>query len=68
MLWNNKFFEIEIDQHSPTNYQAENCWSTLNIPLMYNKVVWNRFLIKKNNKNMENMGLCLCMLSVEILS
>ena len=39
--------KTQKDWHILNNYQAENCWSTLNIPLMYNLILWNRFLTKK---------------------
>ena len=38
------------DGHISTIYQAHNCWWNVNIPLMYNLVLWNRFLVKKKKK------------------
>ena len=37
-----------------TNYQAESCWSTLSIPLMYNLVLWKRFLKKVQDNHNKN--------------
>ena len=49
LLWQNSSLTRKLpkDWHILSNYQAESCWSTLNIPLTYNLVLWNRFL-KKN--------------------
>ena len=53
LLWQNYSltWKPQKDWHIPSNYQTESCWSTLNIPLMYNQVLWNRFLIKNKNNN-----------------
>ena len=55
LLWQNSSLtrKPQKDWHILTNYQAESCWSTLNIPLMYNLVLWNRFLIKQKKNNEE---------------
>ena len=43
-----------LTQKPQINYNAENCWSTLDIPLMYNLVLWNRFLKKNFNYRKDN--------------
>ena len=56
LSWQNSSLtpKFQNDWQIPCNYQAESRWSTPNIPLMYNQVLWNRFLKKKKKKYQPN--------------